>query len=69
MLFKFIVINLLMSSLLGHKAKEMGHNPPSADWWVLMTAKAVGTNSLTCLPKHGGARDSKILVTYPMIDL
>jgi hypothetical protein len=26
---------------------------------------AAGANGLTCLPKHGGARDSKFLVTYP----
>jgi hypothetical protein len=33
-----------------------------------MTANKAGTNGLTCLPKHGGARDSKFLVTHPMID-
>ncbi|RVE44983.1 hypothetical protein evm_010347 [Chilo suppressalis] len=41
---------------------RLGHDPPrgpSADWWVLATADAAGTNGLTCLPKHGGARDSK----------
>jgi hypothetical protein len=27
--------------------------------WVLTTANAAGTNSLKCLPKHGGARDNK----------
>jgi hypothetical protein len=26
--------------------------------WVLTIAKATGTNGLTCLPKHGGARDN-----------
>jgi hypothetical protein len=26
--------------------------------WMLTTANATGTNSLTCLPKHGGARDN-----------
>jgi hypothetical protein len=31
---------------------------PSADWWVLTTANAAG--SLTCLPKHGGARDDEV---------
>ncbi|RVE46088.1 hypothetical protein evm_009252 [Chilo suppressalis] len=39
---------------------RLGHDPPrrpSADWWVLTTADAAGTNGLTCLPKHGGARD------------
>jgi hypothetical protein len=35
---------------------------------VLTTANAAGTNGLTCLPKHGGARDDKVLVTYPMTD-
>jgi hypothetical protein len=29
---------------------------------VLTTANAAGTNGLTCLPKHRGARDKKILV-------
>jgi hypothetical protein len=27
--------------------------------WVLTIANATGTNVLTCLPKHGGARDNK----------
>ncbi|RVE46993.1 hypothetical protein evm_008377 [Chilo suppressalis] len=39
---------------------RLGHDPPrgpSADWWVLTTADAAGTNGLTCLPKHGGAQD------------
>ncbi|RVE49200.1 hypothetical protein evm_006092 [Chilo suppressalis] len=48
---------------------RLGHDlprGPSADWWVLTTADATGTNGLTCLPKHGGARDSKFLVTHPM---
>ncbi|RVE42647.1 hypothetical protein evm_012699 [Chilo suppressalis] len=42
---------------------RLGHDPPrgpSADWWVLTTADAAGTNGLTCLPKHGGARDSNL---------
>jgi hypothetical protein len=39
----------------------------SADWWVT-TANTDGTNGLTCLPKHGGARDNKFLVTHPMTD-
>ncbi|RVE52914.1 hypothetical protein evm_002391 [Chilo suppressalis] len=41
---------------------RLGHDPPrgpSADWRVLTTADAAGTNGLTCLPKHGGARNSK----------
>jgi hypothetical protein len=29
---------------------------------------AAETDGLSCLPKHGGARDNKILVTHPMID-
>ncbi|RVE42914.1 hypothetical protein evm_012442 [Chilo suppressalis] len=50
---------------------RLGHDTPrgpSVDWWVLTTANAAGTNGLTCLPKHGGARDSKFLVTHPMTD-
>jgi hypothetical protein len=38
----------------GLHIKRTGHNPPhgpSADWWVLATANAAGTNGLTCLPK------------------
>ncbi|RVE40447.1 hypothetical protein evm_014903, partial [Chilo suppressalis] len=41
--------------------RRLGHDPPrgpSADWRVLTTADAAGTNSITCLPKHGGAQDS-----------
>jgi hypothetical protein len=73
-----IIISLLMSPLLEHSLpfylhiRRMGHNPPrgpSVDWWVLTTANATGTNGLTCLPMHGGARDSKILVTHPMTEL
>ncbi|RVE41620.1 hypothetical protein evm_013725 [Chilo suppressalis] len=48
-----------------------GHDPPrgpSADRWVLTTANAAGTDGLTYLPKHGGARDSKFLVTHPKTD-
>jgi hypothetical protein len=33
-----------------------------------MTANAVGTNGLACLPKQGGVRDIKFLVTHPMTD-
>ncbi|RVE44488.1 hypothetical protein evm_010892 [Chilo suppressalis] len=50
---------------------SLGHDPPrgpSADWWMLTTADAAGTNGLTFLPKHGGIRDSKFLVTHPMTD-
>jgi hypothetical protein len=51
--------------------RKKGYNPPrgpSACWWVLMSAKAAGTNGLTCLPKSGGARDDKFLVTHSMTD-
>jgi hypothetical protein len=50
--------------------KRTGHDPPrgqGADWWVLTTANAAGTNGLTCFLKHGGARD-KFLVTHLMTD-
>jgi hypothetical protein len=43
----------------GHTDIDTGQNRsrgPSADWWVLMPTNASGTISLTCLPKHGGAR-------------
>jgi hypothetical protein len=71
-----IIISILMSPLLGTSLpyglhlRKTGHNlprGPSAGWWVLTTANAAGTNGLTCLPKHGGAR-YKFLVTHPMID-
>jgi hypothetical protein len=55
----------------GLHIKRTGHNPlrgPSADWWVLTIANAAGTNGLTCLPKHGGDRDNKLLVTHLLTD-
>jgi hypothetical protein len=51
--------------------RRPGHNPPrepSGGWCVLLTANATLTNSLTCLPKHAGVRDKKILVTHPITD-
>jgi hypothetical protein len=73
-IFIIIIISLLMSPLLRHThlpndstARRTAHNPPrgpSADWWVLTTANTAGTNGLTCLPKHGGARDIKFLVKF-----
>jgi hypothetical protein len=36
---------------------------------MLTTANAAGTNGLTCLPKQGGVRDDKVLVTHPITDL
>ncbi|RVE47216.1 hypothetical protein evm_008184 [Chilo suppressalis] len=50
---------------------RLGYDPtrgPNVDWWVLTTADTAGTNGLTCLPKHGGARDNKFLVTHPMTE-
>jgi hypothetical protein len=68
-----IIISLLMSPLLpyGFHIRRTGHNPPrgpSAGWWVLTTADAAGTNGLTSLRKHGGARENKFLATHPMTD-
>ncbi|CAG9786540.1 unnamed protein product [Diatraea saccharalis] len=51
--------------------RRMGHDPsrgPNADWRVLTTANAAGTDGLTCLPKHGVARDNNFLVTHPVTD-
>jgi hypothetical protein len=55
----------------GRHVKLSSHNSsrrPSADWWVLLTANAAGTNGLLCLLKHEGTRDNKVLVTHPMTD-
>jgi hypothetical protein len=74
-LFLTFIISLLMSPLLEHRPflwithLENRHNPPrgsSAGWWVLTTTNAGGTNGLTCLPKHGGVRNNKFLVTHSM---
>ncbi|CAG9783610.1 unnamed protein product [Diatraea saccharalis] len=51
--------------------RRMGHDPPpwpNADWRVLTTANAAGTNGSTCLPKHEVARDNIFLVTHPVTD-
>jgi hypothetical protein len=53
----------------GLHIRRTGHAPlrgPSAGRWVLTTSNAAGTNGLTCLPKHGGARDNKFMVIHPM---
>jgi hypothetical protein len=72
------VISLLMSPLLGYRPsyglhiRRTGHNlprRPSTGWWVLRTALAAWTNGLTCLPKHGGARDNTFLFTHPMTNV
>jgi hypothetical protein len=55
----------------GLHIRRMGHNRPRgpiADWWLLTTANAAGTNGLACYPKHGRARGTKFLVTHPMTD-
>jgi hypothetical protein len=57
-------VSLLISPLLRHGPSS----EPRAGWWVLTTAKAAGTNGLTCLPKHEEARDNNFLVTPPMTD-
>jgi hypothetical protein len=36
---------------------------------MLTTANAAETSGLACLPKHGGARDIRFLVTHSMTDL
>jgi hypothetical protein len=66
-----LLISLLMPHYWGtglsnglHK-KRIRHNlprGPSADWWVLTSTDAAGTTGLTCLRKHGRARDNKFLV-------
>jgi hypothetical protein len=56
----------------GLDIRRTAHNPlhgPSAGWWVLTSANATGTNGLTYLPKHGGARDNKFLVTHTMTNV
>jgi hypothetical protein len=66
-----IIISLLMSPLPGRRPSLWITQPPrgpGAGLWVLTTANAAGNNSLTCLPKQGGARDNKFLVTHPMTD-
>ncbi|RVE41001.1 hypothetical protein evm_014348 [Chilo suppressalis] len=42
---------------------RLGRDPPRE-----AIHHAGGTNGLTCLPMHGGARDNKFLVTHPMTD-
>jgi hypothetical protein len=73
----FIIISLLMSALLGTglpyglPTSRTGHKPPrgpSEDWWVLTITNTARTNGLTCLAKHGGARDNTFLVTHPLTD-
>jgi hypothetical protein len=40
---------------------HLGAKNGKADYIIIMTANAAVTNGLTCLPKHGGVRDKKIL--------
>jgi hypothetical protein len=51
--------------------RRTGHNPPHSPERIggKTTANATGTNGLTCLLKHGGARDNKFSVAHPMADL
>jgi hypothetical protein len=64
---------LINVTTVGSQAFLMDHisrtsNPPrgpSADWWVITTANAAGTNGL---PKHGEVRDNNFFVTHPMTD-
>jgi hypothetical protein len=76
-LFRLICVNfllslnllLLMSPLQEHSFLRTGHNPtrgPRPDG--VLTTASTATNGLTCLPKHGGARDNTFLVTHPMAD-
>jgi hypothetical protein len=54
-------------SFLMDNTRKTAHKPrrvPSADWWVLTTANAAGTNGWTWLPNHGGALDNKFLITH-----
>jgi hypothetical protein len=54
----------LMDYLQGEQAITHHAGPVRIGGW---TANAAGTNGLTCLPRHGGARDDKVLVTHPII--
>ncbi|RVE41127.1 hypothetical protein evm_014223 [Chilo suppressalis] len=48
---------------------RLGHDPPRgprADWRVLTTADAAGTNGSMILPKHEVTRGRRCLVTHPM---
>jgi hypothetical protein len=69
--FLVIIIIIIISILIKSHIMRMGYNPPrshSADWWLL-TANAAETNGLTYHPKHGGARDSNVLATNPMVNV
>jgi hypothetical protein len=52
----------------GERAITRADRRASAEWWVLTTANAAGTNGLTGLPKHVEAPDNKFLVTHTMTD-
>jgi hypothetical protein len=52
--------------------RRKGHNPPrgpSVGWWVLTTANAAGTNSLTRLQTPGGARGNTFLNRIYLVNL
>jgi hypothetical protein len=70
-----VIISLLMSSLLWHRRslwnthKENGPKPTTQAQCGLVSANecnAARINVLKFLPKLGGARDNKFLVTHPM---
>ncbi|CAG9794896.1 unnamed protein product [Diatraea saccharalis] len=51
--------------------RRMSHDPPrwpNVDWRVYTTVNAAEANGLTCLPKHGVARDNIFFVTHPVAD-
>ncbi|RVE43094.1 hypothetical protein evm_012268 [Chilo suppressalis] len=49
---------------------RLGRDPPrgpSADWRVLTTADAAGTDGLMCLPKHGGTRIRQCFIIISLL--
>jgi hypothetical protein len=53
----------------GLHIRKTGDNPPHpVQIGMVTTIKITRTNSLKCLPKHGGAQDNKIMVSHQMID-
>jgi hypothetical protein len=52
-----IIISLSIAFLIDYTGHKLPSGP-TADWWVITTAHAAGTNGLTCLSKQGVARDN-----------
>jgi hypothetical protein len=48
------ILHVVMMTLISIEIRQLFLRP-----LALTTANAAGTTSLTCLPKHGGARDHK----------